>query len=348
MNILKAIVIACLMVGISFLHMTTVPARYGLHIFHSELFFIPIILGSFWFGLRIGLGVAVLVCVIYAPMVVNGENHAQHGAVYPVLFTQLAMYIVVSILIGWLSDRRQAQQQKLIEGERVTTLAKAAAALSFEIKDAVSGLDTIHQRANGLNNPEEELNFRQEMNKLNHLVDVLSEFIPEAEQSAISADLNNLLESSFRRHLPRAKKSGVELVIQKDSGGCPSMIVSESLDRVLDALVDNALDASGPGGTVTLRSKRGGENCILEVSDEGHGVPAENRDKLFTPFFTTKPQGNGLALAAGRKVLRDHGGDLVYQPGSPRGSIFQMIVPRENIDRNIAEFVREKKVAADG
>jgi len=343
---LKVITLIFLVVGISFLHMTTVPAKYGLHILHSELFFIPIILSSFWFGLRIGLTVAVLVCVIYAPMVVSGES-SMHGTVYPVLLTQLFMYIIVSVLIGWLSDRRQVQQQKLIEGERVTTLAKAATALSFEIKDAVAGLDSIHQRSGGLKNPEEEQNFSVELNKLNHLVDVLSKFVPRTEQTAISADLNKLLESSYRKNLSRAKKSGIELVLDVDPAGCPSMIVSASLDRVLDALVDNAFDASEPGQKVVLRSKRAGVNCYLEVADEGQGVSAENRDKLFTPFFTTKPQGNGLALAAGRKVLRDHGGDLIYQPGSPRGTIFQMIVPRENIDRNISEYVREKKRAAD-
>jgi len=347
MNILKAVIIACLVIGISFFHMTTVPAKYGLHILHSELFFIPIILGSFWFGLRIGLAVAVLVCMIYAPMVINGETQA-HATAYPVLITQLAMYVVVSALIGWLSDRQQVQQQRLIEGERVTTLSRAAAALSFEIRDAVSGLDCIHQRANGLKAPEEEIHFKQEMDKLNHLVDALSKFIPTPEQAAISTDLNNLLEASYRKHLSLAKKAGIELVILKDQSGCPSMIMSESLDRVLDALVDNALEASQSGGTVVLRSRRGGADCILEVEDQGYGIPVDNRDKLFTPFFTTKPQGNGLALAAGRKVLRDHGGDLVYQPGASQGSIFQMIIPRENKDRNITEFVREKQLAADG
>lgn len=348
MSTIKPLVIVCLVVGISFLHVTTVPAKYGLHILHSELFFIPIILGSFWFGLRIGLGVAVLVCLIYAPLVIITGESTMHGAVYPVLFSQLAIYLVVSVLMGWLSDRQKVQQKRLLEGERVTTLAKTATALSFEIKDAVSGLNNIHQRSEGLKNPKDEQNFRQEMNKLSRLVDVLSKFIPETEQNAISTDLNNLLELSYRKHQSRATKSGIELVMDQDPAGCPSMIVSDSFNRVLDALVDNALDASDPGKKVILRSKRGGATCLLEVIDEGRGVTAENREKLFTPFFTTKPQGDGLALAAGRKVLRDYGGDLVYLPGTPTGSNFRMIVPRENVDRNIEEFVQEKKRAAKG
>jgi signal transduction histidine kinase len=346
MNSFKAIIITCMVLGISFLHMTTVPAKYGLHILHSELFFIPIILTSFWFGMRIGLGAAVLVCVIYAPMVVHDKTPT-HGAAYAVLFTQLAMYVFVSILIGWLSDRRQTQQRKFIEGERMTTLAKAAAALSFEIKDAVTSLDSIHQRSAGLKNPEEEENFQQELDKLRRLMEVLARFMPEKQMDTISADLNQLLESSYHKYLQQAKKAGIELVLQTDSAGCPSMIVSESLGRVLDNLIENAIEASESGGKIFLRSKRGGSSCFLEVIDEGRGVSPENSRQLFTPFFTTKPHGNGLALAAGRKVLRDHDGDIIYLPGVTSGSTFRMIVPRENADQNLNEFVRETRVDCD-
>ncbi|SHO52804.1 ATP-binding protein [Desulfopila aestuarii] len=346
MNSFKAILITCMVLGISFLHMTTIPARYGLHILHSELFFIPIILASFWFGMRIGLGAAILVCIIYSPMVVHDETPT-HGAAYAVLFTQLVMYLFVSILIGWLSDRRQSQQRKLIEGERMTTLAKAAAALSFEIKDAVTSLASIHQRSAGLINPEEDQNFQQELGKLRRLMEVLERFMPEKQVDAISADLNQLLESSYHKYLQPAQKAQVQLVLQADAAGCPSMIVSEALGRVLDNIIENAIEASEPGKKIFLRSKRGGSSCYLEVTDEGEGISQQNRPKLFTPFFTTKPHGDGLALAAGRKVLRDHDGDIVYLPGTTSGSTFRIIVPRENADRNLDQFLRETRVDRD-
>lgn len=119
------------------------------------------------------------------------------------------------------------------------------------------------------------------------------------------------------------------------------------MSRVLDALVENGLEASNKGQKVTLSSKRGGSACYLDVSDEGEGVAAENLEKLFTPFFTTKSGGSGLSLSAGRKVLRDQGGDLVHIPKPSGGSIFRIIVPRENINQNIDEFVREQKVASE-
>lgn len=110
---------------------------------------------------------------------------------------------------------------------------------------------------------------------------------------------------------------------------------------VVESLVENALEASTEGGKVRLRSRRGGTHCFLEVVDEGAGVAENDRTRLFTPFFTTKPGGSGLAIAAGRKVLRDHGGDLIYVAG-PVGATFRLIVPRENLKQNIDEFARDQ------
>ncbi|WP_163339844.1 ATP-binding protein [Desulfopila sp. IMCC35008] len=345
MTYFKGTIVFVLILAISFLHMQTVQSEYGLHILHRELFFIPIILASFWFGLRPGLVVAFVVCIIYAPLVLNHEG--QHTpSMTPIIMAQLAMYLLVSFLIGWLRDRQQGQHEKLVAGERVTALARAAATLSFEIKDVVNSLDTIHVRASGLKDASEEGNFKQEIKRLHHLVEILSRYIPEEEQQALSTDLNTLLEASYNHYKQKARKEGIELVLQMDPVGCPTMIVSDSLERTIHSLVDNALEVSERGKKVFLRSRRGGDTCQLEVADEGKGVSEKDLDKLFTPFFTTKKHGSGLALAAGRKVLRDHGGDLVYASGSPSGAIFKIIVPRESEQNNIDEFARMKQLGS--
>lgn len=344
MNYIKLATVLVLISSISLLHVQTVPSDYGLHILHRELFFIPIIFASFWFGLRIGLAVAILVCIIYAPLVMS--HSGQHtGSGGTVILAQLAMYIVVSLLIGWLRDRQLSQYEKITADERVTALAKAAATLSFEIREVASSLDKIHVRASGLKDENEDENFKQELKRLNQLVEILTRYIPDDDQEALSSDLNTLLENSYNRYKPKAKKAGVQLVLERDPAGCPTMIVSGSFERTLHGLVDNALEVSGRGDKVILGSRRGGTTCQLTVVDEGEGVADKDLDKLFTPFFTTKPNGSGLALAAGRKVLRDHGGDLTYSKGSPTGSIFKMIVPRESEKDNINEYARTKQLS---
>jgi len=104
-------------------------------------------------------------------------------------------------------------------------------------------------------------------------------------------------------------------------------------------LVENAIDFSEKGQSIVLRSKRGGDSCIFEVSDSGPGVSKENEAKLFSVFFTTKPDGYGISLSAGRKALRDLGGDLTYRPNPDGGAAFEMKIPKESPEENIDDYV---------
>lgn len=346
MKTIKSLTLAIMIIAISVFHLNTGPSQYALHIFHSELFFVPIVLASLWFGLTVGLGTASLVCLIYAPLFLHGGDNS-HGVQYPVLFAQLFMYICISALIGWLNDRHQAQQKRISDGERLTALSKAAAALSFELKFALTGIGNILKKVPEIENTEQEQLIKGELDNLNRIVEVLTSFVPTQQQSPISQDLNQLVDASKMKLSAEARAKGVQLVTKKDPTGCPSMIVSESIARVLDNLVENAIEASPSGSSIQIRSIRGSTSCFIEVQDEGAGVTPENRRKLFTPFFTTKNKGNGLALAAGRKVLRDHGGDLIYLPATPHGSMFRMQVPRETETSNLEEYVRKHKFTAN-
>jgi len=87
------------------------------------------------------------------------------------------------------------------------------------------------------------------------------------------------------------------------------------------------------------------DECILSVVDEGPGVLPEDLPKLFSPFFTTKPNGSGLGLSAGRKVLREQGGDLYFTPVPSGGAKFSIIVPRENTEYNLEEYLLSQKLA---
>ena len=75
--------------------------------------------------------------------------------------------------------------------------------------------------------------------------------------------------------------------------------------------------------------KEHNENCIIEVKDEGPGIRPEHLPKIFTPFFTTKKNGQGLALAGCRKTLRDMGGDIQVDSRLGDGATFTLIIPRD-------------------
>ena len=89
-------------------------------------------------------------------------------------------------------------------------------------------------------------------------------------------------------------------------------------------LLDNAV-AAGPPVTVAVRGGRG--RLIVEVADRGPGVPEEDREKIFEPFFTGKTQGTGLGLAIARRVIEQHGGTIGVFDNPGGGALFRAEIP---------------------
>ena len=106
---------------------------------------------------------------------------------------------------------------------------------------------------------------------------------------------------------------------------------------MLDQLIKNAFEVTPPHKHITIRSRRGGAFCRIEVQDQGSGILPEHLPKMFSPFFTTKKNGQGLALAGSRKVLRDLGGDIQVTSTRGEGATFTMIIPRDKTYTTLAE-----------
>ena len=104
--------------------------------------------------------------------------------------------------------------------------------------------------------------------------------------------------------------------------------VAVELNQVWLNLIDNAIDAAGPGGTVTLRTRAHAHEVLVDVEDDGQGIPPDLVWRVFEPFFTTKPvgEGTGLGLDLVRRVVMGHGGDVTIQ-SAPGRTVFQVRLP---------------------
>jgi signal transduction histidine kinase len=115
------------------------------------------------------------------------------------------------------------------------------------------------------------------------------------------------------------------------------MVNPKEVERILHNIIQNAMEVSKPGSSIYIRSRYEEKNCRVEIQDEGPGIRPDHLLKIFTPFFTTKEKGHGLALAAGRKVMRDMGGDLLVNSKIGEGATFTMIIPRECSGKPLAQ-----------
>jgi signal transduction histidine kinase len=146
-------------------------------------------------------------------------------------------------------------------------------------------------------------------------------------------DLLELVASSVENHQPAAAEGGKSLVWSPPARLARAVGDQRWLGLVVDNLVSNALKFTRPGGKVTVEASDRGEFLMVAVSDDGIGVPPQDREKIFERFYRASNRaevnapGTGLGLAIAREVVAKHGGKIWFDSELGRGTIFRFVVP---------------------
>ncbi len=155
-------------------------------------------------------------------------------------------------------------------------------------------------------------------------------------------DLGRLMLESVENHQPAAADAGKTLS-SETPGALPQALGDERwLHLVLDNLVSNAIKFTHPGGRVRVRVQDKGEFVMVSVSDDGIGIPPEDREKVFERFYRAgnrsqvNAPGTGLGLAIAREVVDKHGGKIWLESELGKGTTFHFVVPAAGRDREAA------------
>ena len=128
-----------------------------------------------------------------------------------------------------------------------------------------------------------------------------------------------------------SRKHGLKLATEMAEAAAPVRADADQIKQVLINLILNAIQATKPGGTVTVatRSVQRGDVMAgeVEVADTGEGMPREQLDHIFDPFFTTKDKGTGLGLAIVHQIVVEHGGSISVDSTQGRGTRFIVDLP---------------------
>jgi two-component system nitrogen regulation sensor histidine kinase NtrY len=165
----------------------------------------------------------------------------------------------------------------------------------------------------------------EEVDFLKSLVDEFSRFARLPEMRPEPTDLPALARSAVR--LFEGARDGVALRVESCLAREKVVLDPEQIKRALINLLDNALEACGASGEITVRLAENGHGVSIEVADTGRGVPARDREKLFLPDFTTKGRGTGLGLAIVSRIVADHNGTIRVEENRPRGARFIIELP---------------------
>jgi two-component system nitrogen regulation sensor histidine kinase NtrY len=176
-----------------------------------------------------------------------------------------------------------------------------------------------------------------EVESLKGLVDEFAQFARMPAPKAVPSDLNAVLTETLALYNGLFKEIRIERVFAPDLP--PVRVDLEQIRRVVINLVDNAVEALGgsaarsrPDGraptiVVETRHDRGNGVARILVSDNGPGIPAADREKLFMPYYSTKRRGSGLGLAIVRRIIAEHGGSIEVADNAPTGTVFTIDLP---------------------
>ncbi|HZB44907.1 MAG TPA: ATP-binding protein [Pyrinomonadaceae bacterium] len=164
--------------------------------------------------------------------------------------------------------------------------------------------------------------------RISELVGAIKEYSYMDQAPVQEIDLHKGLENTLLILKHKLKKKNIE-VVRDYAEDLPRVTAFGSeLNQVWTNLIDNAIDAMPEGGRLKVRTKREPADVMVEVRDNGPGIPPEVRSHIFEPFFTTKPvgEGTGLGLDTSMRIVRKHRGNLRFE-SKPGDTCFQVRLP---------------------
>lgn len=245
------------------------------------------------------------------------------------------------ITIGEDMTERRLAEQRILQSEKLAALGQLAAGVMHEINNPLATIGAcvaaIEARLGTVDPTVEEYLdiIEREVHRCTRIVDQLLDFSRPRSQrpSREPTDLHALLDQTLLlvKHHQRFKKLTVERQFDPDLP--PAAVDGERLIQAFMAIMLNAADAMERGGTLRIRTRGNGahpDEVMVEFADTGTGIPLEALEKIFEPFYTTKPpgRGTGLGLTICYGIVEENGGRITVDSEPGQGTTFRIYLPR--------------------
>jgi signal transduction histidine kinase len=280
--------------------------------------------------LRLGLSRAAL----------DAATAAGHRRAAAAALVAFALASATTALV--MARRRSAELSRQVDREsrrsqNLEAFGRLAAAMAHEIRNPLNAVavgvqrlarefpDARHAGADGVDRRRMTDIIRSEVERLDGIVTRFLDLARPPRLNPVPGDLDSQVRYMVA-FLATGLPAGVRLLAEP--GGLPPVVFdAAAIRQVLHNLVRNAVEAMGDGGTVRIATRREGRTAILEVSDDGPGIPPDHLDRVFEFGFSTRPQGNGMGLPIVHRLVEEMGGTLVLDSAPGRGTTMRIALP---------------------
>ncbi len=344
-------VIAALLVVITLLHFSNWGSVLGVHEFLRRLYFIPIILAAFRYGLSGGLITSVLAGLLYAPHLLMYVGKAEIQIINQ--WMEIVLFITLGAITGVLSDiqmkqqfelERQLKQVQQLEREiriadRLAAVGQLASGVAHEIRNPLGIIKAAAQlaRPETADNPDALESIEviiKEVDRANQVVSQLLDFAKPHSPQLLTVNLVEIIDDAIHITGQYASQHGVGLYSEIQSREIFIDADAEQLKQALVNLILNAIQATPIEGKVFIKAylqvgnKEPVDGVLIEITDTGIGIPADQISRVFDPFYTSKEKGTGLGLSIVYSIIQDHAGHINIESQADQGTSVRVWLPQ--------------------
>jgi signal transduction histidine kinase len=268
------------------------------------------------------------------------------------IFVFMFLIVVIALLSMWLLYHDQNRhlagivemERQLEKAERLSSLGQLAAGVAHEIRNPLNAISIAAQRLKRdfvPSDPQKEADFqnlsgviKDEIKRLNSTIEEFLTFSKSRRLDFSKFSITEVLQKIVNLIREEASTRGITIeTTWRENPALISMDVNKLQQAFLN-LIKNAMESiTEAEGKITITVDKHGKNYIItRISDTGCGMTAEEIEKIFSPEYTTKEKGVGLGIPLAFEIIRGHGGDIQVISRKGKGTIFEVILPRERFN----------------
>jgi PAS domain S-box-containing protein len=240
--------------------------------------------------------------------------------------------------VGFFRDLRERQQlqEKLLQAERLAALGHMAAHISHEVKNPLMIIGGLARRVLKDSAADQQLNLNrlkiivEEIKRLEDFLLEVGSFARLSEAKKASVNLNALIQEMALQLEASLHEKNIELSLNLDPQLPEVQFDPLHFRQVLLNIAKNSIEAMPAGGNLTFTSGCHHESVFVQVSDTGEGILPDIIDKIFNPFYSTKPKGSGLGLAISKTIIEAHQGKIKVESIPRQGTRVMILLKAQS------------------
>ncbi len=228
-------------------------------------------------------------------------------------------------------SERYALQRRVAQNERLALIGEMAAGIAHELRTPLTSIRGFVQYLQGSSDPAEWQEYGniiiREVDGLNRIVADLLDLVRPLPLHFLPTDLNALVDEAVLLARESVGDAYIRFDLDLDPGLPPVPVDRGRIKQVLLNVLVNAVQAISEAGEIRIRTLGEAGQVRLCISDSGCGIPAALRERIFDPFFSTKPSGTGLGMAIARRIVEGHQGRIEIDSVEAQGCAVTLILP---------------------